>query len=73
MESTPNMIPDIEAIIKSSSLDANKEDELCLIAQAILDKAPQNPKELHSAISKYLKSGNNFNKGMKKTFSAVLK
>jgi hypothetical protein len=74
MESTPNeMIPTIEAIFKKSSLDALKEEDICLIAQAIIDKAPQNPKDLHTAINKWLKSGNNFNKGMKKTFTAILK
>lgn len=74
MESTPNeQIPQIEAILRKGAWAAKNDDEFCLMAQAIIDKSPQNPKDLHSALRKYLVNGDNFNKGTKKAFSAVLK
>ena len=75
MESTPNeMLPKIEAILRKGAWSVNNEDEFCLMAQAIIDKSPQNPKELHTAVGKYLTDGAfKFTKNMKKTCAAVQK
>jgi hypothetical protein len=44
------------------------------MAQAIIDKSPQNPKELHNAVGKYLTDGAfKFTKSMKKTCATVQK
>lgn len=75
MESTPNtMLPKIEAILRKGAWKVNNEDEFCLMAQAIIDKSPQNPKELHNAVGKYLTDGAfKFTKNMKKTCATVQK
>ena len=51
MESTLNpQLAQIEEILKSGSWKIIKDDDLCLMAQAIIDDCPQNPKELHTCV-----------------------
>lgn len=49
------------------------DEDLCLMAQAILDKSPQNPKDLHAAVHKYLVNGEKFNKKLKGACANVQK
>ena len=72
MENTPSpQLAQIEEILKSGSWKIIKDENLCLMAQAILDDCPQNPKELHSSVQKYIVDGDKFNKGMKKICAGV--
>ena len=74
MENTPSAkLTQIEEILKSASWKIKKDDELCLMAQNVIDKSPQNPKELHSCIEKYIVDGHKFNKNLKKACAAIQK
>lgn len=74
MDNTPNtQLPQISEILNSGSWKIKNDDDLCVMAQSIIDKCPQNPKELHSCVEKYIVDGNKFNKGLKKICAGVHK
>ena len=51
MESTPNeLLPKIQVILQGAPWSLKDEDKLEEMAQKVIDKSPQNPKELHGAL-----------------------
>jgi|TARA_B110000285_G_C15116213_1_gene614248 hypothetical protein len=74
MENTPSPnLKLIEEILQSASWKIKNDDELCLMAQKVVDKSPQTPKDLHACVEKFIVDGHKFNKGLKKTCAAIQK